>query len=61
LSARALLALLAAFPFMTLKVIAAIHWQAFRLWRKRTPFHGHPPPAAEAAGNAVAGAPPGLS
>jgi DUF1365 family protein len=27
---------------MTLRVIAAIHWQAFRLWLKRTPFYGHP-------------------
>jgi DUF1365 family protein len=60
LSARALMGVLAAFPFMTLKVIAAIHWQAFRLWGKRTPFHGHPP-GAVADGNAVVGAPPGLS
>ena len=32
-------ALLAAFPLMTLKVIAAIHWQALKLWVKRTPFY----------------------
>jgi DUF1365 family protein len=38
----ALLTTLAAYPFMTLRVIAAIHWQAFRLWLKRTPFYGHP-------------------
>jgi len=31
-----------AFPFMTLKVIAAIHWEALRLWLKRVPFHTHP-------------------
>jgi len=36
------------FPFMTLKVAAAIYWQALRLWWKRMPFHTHPaklPPA----------------
>ena len=26
------------FPFVTLKVIFLIHWQAFRLWTKRVPF-----------------------
>ncbi len=29
-------------PFMTGKTIAAIHWQALRLWLKRVPFHVHP-------------------
>ena len=29
-------------PFMTAKVIAAIHWQALRLWLKKVPFHQHP-------------------
>lgn len=29
-------------PFMTAKVIAAIHWQALRLWLKKVPFHPHP-------------------
>ncbi|MFM8718069.1 MAG: DUF1365 family protein, partial [Chthoniobacterales bacterium] len=28
----------AKFPFITLKVIGLIHWQAFRLWLKRAPF-----------------------
>jgi DUF1365 family protein len=41
-TARALVGALAAFPLMTAKVIAAIHWQALRLWLKRTPFHVHP-------------------
>jgi DUF1365 family protein len=30
------------FPLMTAKVIAAIHWEALRLWLKRVPFHTHP-------------------
>jgi len=27
------------YPFITLKVIGLIHWEAFRLWLKRIPFH----------------------
>ena len=27
------------FPLITLKVIFLIHWQAFRLWLRRLPFH----------------------
>jgi len=30
------------YPAMTLKVIAAIHFQALRLWWKRAPFYVHP-------------------
>lgn len=30
------------YPWMTLKVIAAIYWQALRLWIKKTPFYSHP-------------------
>jgi DUF1365 family protein len=37
-----------AYPLMTLGVIARIHWQALRLWRKRVPFISKPnPPASE--------------
>ncbi len=41
-TAAALMRVLVAFPFITFKVIAAIHWQALRLWCKRTPFYSHP-------------------
>ncbi len=30
------------YPLMTAKVIGAIHWEALRLWLKRTPVHDHP-------------------
>jgi DUF1365 family protein len=30
------------FPLMTATVIAAIHWEALRLWLKRIPRHTHP-------------------
>ena len=33
---------LVTYPFMTLKVIGAIYWQALRLWLKRCPFYAHP-------------------
>ena len=31
------------YPAMTLGVMARIHWQAFRLWRKKIPFNRKPP------------------
>lgn len=30
------------YPFLTLKIISTIHWQAVLLWFKKTPFHSHP-------------------
>ncbi len=38
LTSRAALAALAAIPLMTLKVVAAIHWEALRLWLKTVPI-----------------------
>ena len=40
---RALAAALARMPFLTLGVIARIHWQALRLWWKGVPFLGARP------------------
>jgi DUF1365 family protein len=39
---------LAAYPLMTARVIAAIHWQALKLWIKRVPVFAHPAKAAGA-------------
>ena len=39
---RRLTLILLRHPFMTLKVVAAIYWQALRLWLRRCPFHPHP-------------------
>lgn len=38
----ALARVLVVYPWMTAKVIAAIYWQALKLWWKGTPFHPHP-------------------
>lgn len=48
---RGLARVLLRYPLMTARIVAAIHWQAFRLWRKRVPFHSHP--AKRAASRAL--------
>jgi uncharacterized protein len=35
------------FPFLTLKVIGGIHWEALKLWLKGVPLVHHPRPPAE--------------
>lgn len=30
------------YPLTSVRVVTAIYWQAFRLWRKGVPFHRHP-------------------
>lgn len=40
----ALLGVLAAYPLVTLKVVAAIHWEALKLWLSGVPFIAKAPP-----------------
>lgn len=42
LTGKSMRSALLQFPFMTLNVIARIHWQALRLWIKKTPFYSKP-------------------
>lgn len=42
LDGRGLARVLTRYPLMTLKVVAAIHWQALRLWLRGNPVHDHP-------------------
>lgn len=42
ITASSLNKILIRFPLMTVKVIAAIYWQAFKLWRKDVPLFDHP-------------------
>lgn len=44
LTAASLRALVLSRPLMTLGVLARIHWQALKLWRRRVPFFGKPTP-----------------
>ncbi len=39
-----LLRLFFTYPLLTVKVIAAIHWEALRIWVKGVRFHTRPPP-----------------
>jgi len=42
LCASSLARVLLRFPAMTIRVVAAIHWQALQLWLRRVPVHDHP-------------------
>jgi DUF1365 family protein len=45
-------------PLLTLKVIGAIHWQAWRLWRKGGQYRRRPPAPAHPV--TVVGRPTGV-
>lgn len=42
LSGKSIARLCLRVPLLTFKVFAAIHWEAFKIWRKRVPFHRRP-------------------
>jgi DUF1365 family protein len=42
ISASSLASVLLRFPLQTVRIVAAIHWQALRLWLKHVPLHSHP-------------------
>lgn len=55
LTDRTLLKALLSFPLMTLKVVAGIHWEALKLWRKGLRYRSHER-AKERIASSVAGA-----
>lgn len=50
---KALLAAILRYPLMTFKVIAAIHWEAFRLWAKGIPIQRHNKAASPVASSII--------
>jgi len=49
IDARSLAGVLFRYPLMTVQVIAGIHWQALKLFAKRSPTFVHPEPPADDA------------
>lgn len=47
ISGWSLAGVLTRFPFMTVKIILAIHWQALKLWLKGVPVYEHPDKRSE--------------
>jgi hypothetical protein len=47
LTTASLARVLIAVPLQTLKVVAMIHWQALKIWRRGAPFHRKPAPPAQ--------------
>ncbi len=58
ISGAALARVLVQYPMMTAKVIAAIHWQALKLWAKGVPFYVHPKKRKEPSPAATSQTPP---
>ncbi len=46
LTARRVVNTFLTYPFMTIGVVARIHWQAFKLWQKKLPFYAKPNPSS---------------
>lgn len=46
LTDRSILSAILRYPLMTIKVMAAIHWEALKLWAKGARFYRKPPPPA---------------
>lgn len=44
LSDRAIVLQVLRMPWMTIKVVVGIHWQALKIWLRGAPFHGRPVP-----------------
>ena len=55
LTDRAILGAVLAMPFETLKVVAAIHWEALRLWLKGVPLAPDPKSLGDRGGPATTG------
>jgi DUF1365 family protein len=49
ITGKSLARALAGYPLMTVKVVAAIYWQALKLWLKGAPVHDHPGKVGAAA------------
>ncbi len=47
---RTLLRMMVRIPFLTLKVIIGIHWEALKLWLKGAKFHSRPAEAGDSGG-----------
>lgn len=58
-NASELLKILLSYPLMTLRVTAAIHWEALKLWAKGVPVHTHPGKAARQGAAIAKGQVPG--